>query len=162
MSFITLVGFAIFAKPTRANNSEELKFNFLIQSWTRHCRNSDPQKSLTCEIPQKLYKPISINVPILFPENEGEVEVKHLDFDSPEGIKGVLRLFATFPHSSLNQSKYIQIQFETIQPSRSFCIQTVRLKTPMEFSPTSCTSFSENTLVSTDLKQFGYNLIQVH
>lgn len=150
-------------------SAQELSFPFEVQSWTRDCRSISDAEALNCSIPTQHLPVVQIATQVKIPTQAGQVQSESFPFESPEGLKGVIRLFATYPHESQKLPQYIQLQIEMIQPVRALCVQTVRLKDPMKFPPTTCTSLEtpEKALETSNerpsvYKQYGFNLKHVH
>jgi hypothetical protein len=159
--FVASLGY--FSALSLASEISEHRFQFEVQSWSRRCLAISESGALNCQIPKTLLPSTQVQTQIRFPKNPGEIQMESFEFKNDEGLHGVLRLYATYPHAQQKLPRYIQIQFEIIKPSRAFCVQSVRLKEPMEFPPTTCTSLDS---ISTGprgsfFKQEGFNLIQV-
>lgn len=157
MKFISKFVFIIaFTQASLA--SQILNFDIKISPWIRSCKESSSNDILQCQLPKASLPTQSLKATLHFPSTAGEIFHVSLPFVYENELKGQIRFYAVYPKTELKQAQYIQIQIETNLPSRSLCLQSVRLKTPMEFPPLTCTGLLKDSLNPMQFKQFGFNV----
>ncbi|MEO5667740.1 MAG: hypothetical protein ABIR96_06770 [Bdellovibrionota bacterium] len=121
-----------------------------VQAWQRSCKEVAPDAPLSCGIPAAFKLPIKLETQVFLADAPEQARVSKLAFSDTE-LKGEIRFYSAHPASESGLPPYIQIQIETFAPFRSLCLQSVRLRTPFEASPTSCTGLDNATGKQTGL-----------
>ena len=117
-----------------------LPLHIEVQAWTRTCDASSPTRTLDCQIPVAYGEKISLSALVEVASTLGHSHVTKLAFGDGN-FGGEIRLYSVYPNLESGYPPYIQIQIETISPTRSLCLQSARLRRPFEASPLSCTGF---------------------
>lgn len=115
-----------------------------LQAWTRPCKELTPQAPLSCALPTAAAGPIRLSGSVDLAAAPSEARVSKLSFGSEE-LSGEIRFYSAYPALDSGLPPYIQIQIETFLPQRSLCLQSVRLRSPFEASPLSCTAFDRES-----------------
>jgi hypothetical protein len=123
-----------------------------LQPWTRSCKETAPDAPLSCGIPTAAGAAMSLSASVELAANPSEARVSKLSFANEE-LGGEIRFYSAYPATTSGLPPYIQIQIETFRPVRSLCLQSVRLRSPFEASPLSCTAFD-----SASGQQLGLNV----
>ncbi len=123
-----------------------------LQPWTRFCKESAPDAPLSCGLPVAAGERLRLSQTVELAANPSEARVSKLSFLGEE-LSGEIRFYSAYPAVDSGLPPYIQIQIETFRPLRSLCLQSVRLRSPFEASPLSCTA-----LDSASGRQLGLNV----
>src|SRR5690606_30879679 len=82
------------------------------------------------------------------PTQSGEIGRAVQDIDIPDiGLKARLSLYDVLPAPETGLPRYVQTRLELIAPVRAVCLQSVRVREPLQISPLLCAGFTEDAQV---------------